>query len=251
MRPRPLYIHPAIPENRAAEADRNSWPDRRWISAGLVFALAALILTAGCGRQPKPGATAADGSSFSRILVPPFQQSQVPDDKSACVRCPVCGHMFRPGSVPSTAGEMMSAELIAWLTASVDKQIVRPSSPDAVEIPPTECDETRRDTVERLVAAGRRADADAVIIGYLFRFDERVGNDYAASRTASVAFDLHLIDVKSGDIVWKADFDETQRSLSENLVDIDLFIKRRGRWVTADEMARNGLIEMLETHLLP
>jgi hypothetical protein len=90
-----------------------------------------------------------------------------------------------------------------------------------------------------------------VIVGYLFRFEDRVGSNYAASKPASVAFDLHLIDVSTGKIVWTGGFDETQQALSDNLFNLDLFIERGGTWVAADRMAEEGLEVLLETHMQP
>jgi hypothetical protein len=45
----------------------------------------------------------------------------------------------------------------------------------------------------------------------------------------------------------KAKFDKTQISLSENLLDIQTFLKARGRWVTAGELAEMGLTELIES----
>ncbi|MDO9111805.1 MAG: hypothetical protein Q7U40_14185 [Desulfatirhabdiaceae bacterium] len=95
------------------------------------------------------------------------------------------------------------------------------------------------------VNAGKRAGADAVLIGHIFRFKERKGNRASVETAASVAFDLHLIDVDSGRIVWTGNFDQTQRPLSENLLELGSFIKRGASWVTAEELALGGLEDML------
>jgi len=39
--------------------------------------------------------------------------------------------------------------------------------------------------------------------------------------------------------------DETQRPLSENLFEIGSFIKRKGEWVAAEDLASSGLESML------
>ncbi|MBW1812882.1 MAG: hypothetical protein JRJ39_04170 [Deltaproteobacteria bacterium] len=106
--------------------------------------------------------------------------------------------------------------------------------------------------LELLMEAGRAANADAVIVGYLYRFQQRVGSRISADTPASVAFGIHLIDVKTRRQLWEGHFDETQRPLSENLFNIGKFIKRKASWVTAEEMAAeemavSGLEELLET----
>lgn len=92
-------------------------------------------------------------------------------------------------------------------------------------------------------------DAHAFLFGCIFRFEERKGSDYAAAEPASVAFDLHLVDARTGDVIWCDTFDATQQALSENLLNINLFINRKGRWVTAAELAAEGLDTMLDTHM--
>jgi hypothetical protein len=62
---------------------------------------------------------------------------------------------------------------------------------------------------------------------------------------ASVAFDLHLIDVDSGEIIWTGNFDQTQRPLSENILELGSFFKRGASWVTAEELAKGGLEDIL------
>jgi hypothetical protein len=56
-----------------------------------------------------------------------------------------------------------------------------------------------------------------------------------------VAFVLEAWDVKRGDAVWSARFDETQKPLSENLFGIGQFASRGVRWVTAEELAQEGV----------
>jgi hypothetical protein len=62
-----------------------------------------------------------------------------------------------------------------------------------------------------------------------------------------VAFDLYLMSAGDGVIWWKARFDKSQISLSENLFDFKTFFKAKGRWMTADELAEIGLADFVET----
>jgi hypothetical protein len=65
-------------------------------------------------------------------------------------------------------------------------------------------------------------------------------------RPASVGFDVHLIRLRDGKIVWTGKFDETQRPLSENLLKMGSFIRRKGSWLTAEELSSVGMDEMLK-----
>ncbi len=84
-----------------------------------------------------------------------------------------------------------------------------------------------------------------MLIGHLYRYREREGTDFAINRPASVAFDLYLIRPDDGAVLWKGRFDKTQKSLSENLLDIDTFLRGQGRWMTAERLAELGLEDVL------
>jgi hypothetical protein len=83
--------------------------------------------------------------------------------------------------------------------------------------------------------------ADAVLFGTVHRFRERVGEEFGVKSPASVAFTLYLMDVKKGDIVWSAHFDETQRPLSDNIFAIGQFTQRGAKWLKAEELAQDGI----------
>jgi hypothetical protein len=88
--------------------------------------------------------------------------------------------------------------------------------------------------------------ADAVILGRVLRFRERVGEDLGVSSPASVALALQLLDVKRGDIVWTAEYQETQKPLSENLFGIGDFTRRGAKWLKAEELAKDGVQKAVE-----
>ena len=88
---------------------------------------------------------------------------------------------------------------------------------------------------------GEMVYADAVISGRVRRYQERVGEEWGAKRPASVAFVLELWDVKRGDLIWSGQFDESQRPLSENIFALGEFTQRGGRWLTAEELALEGV----------
>ncbi|HEY7221925.1 MAG TPA: hypothetical protein VH985_26375 [Candidatus Binatia bacterium] len=93
----------------------------------------------------------------------------------------------------------------------------------------------------RLRQLGEMVYADAVIVCRVRRFRERVGDEWGAKSPASVAFVLELVDVRRGDVVWSASFDETQKSLSENIFAIGEISARGVRWLTAEQLAQEGV----------
>ena len=97
----------------------------------------------------------------------------------------------------------------------------------------------------RLRQIGQMVYADAVMIGRVSRYRERVGDEWGAKSPASVAFVLDLIDVRRGDVIWSAHFDETQKSLSENIFAIGDIGQRGVRWLSADQLMQEGVKKAL------
>ena len=99
--------------------------------------------------------------------------------------------------------------------------------------------------LEMVQKIGKHFDADAVLGGYIYRWREREGKDFAVSRPASAAFNLYFVRPTDGKILWAAKFDKTQQPLSENLLDAKTFFSGKGRWMTVEKLAMFGLNEML------
>lgn len=134
------------------------------------------------------------------------------------------------------ADVILSRYMYAAMSGLPDWQIVSDREvKEATSSLPRGADATRSRKLGELVYA------DAVIFGRMLRYKERVGEAWGAKSPASVSFVLNLWDVKRGDRVWSARFDETQQSLSENLLGIGDIPKRGVKWLTADELALHGV----------
>ncbi len=96
---------------------------------------------------------------------------------------------------------------------------------------------------------GRCLAVDYVLIPFVFFWQEREGGEWGADRPAHVILDLHLMEVQSGRI-QRFHFDEKQKSLCEDLFRADRFFQRGGRWISAQELATEGLaLGVMELHL--
>jgi len=93
---------------------------------------------------------------------------------------------------------------------------------------------------------GKELNVDFIIVGFIFRFEERIGSPIGVEKPASAGFDIHLFRLRDGIEVWQGKFDETQRPLSENLFKIGSFFRRKASWLTAEELASVGMDEMLK-----
>jgi len=99
---------------------------------------------------------------------------------------------------------------------------------------------------QALKTVGGELAADGIVVGYLYRWRERRGYDYSVEKPASVFFEIQLFRVQDGKMVWKGVFDKTQKSLMENVLGASYFVKDRGRWLTAKELAGEGMADVLK-----
>ncbi len=106
-----------------------------------------------------------------------------------------------------------------------------------------EATDTPREVAVRL---GQSLGVDHVLVGLVWRYQERVGSAVAATDPASVSFSLFMVDVASQNLVWKGSFSKTQTSLSENLLDTPLYLKKGMKWLTAEELSSYGVEKILK-----
>lgn len=92
--------------------------------------------------------------------------------------------------------------------------------------------------------AAKEFGAQAVVIGRVSRFRGLDGKSLGAASPASVAFEVTLLAAPGGEPLWKADFDETQRPLSDNLFNAFRYPGGGSRWLTAEELVRWGASEV-------
>ncbi len=87
--------------------------------------------------------------------------------------------------------------------------------------------------------------ADYILVPQLLEFREREGGDWGVFVPARVVLSMSLIDVHKRSLVSSYIFEEEQRPLMENLLSIKKFLRRRGRWVKAIELAEEGINQCL------
>jgi hypothetical protein len=97
------------------------------------------------------------------------------------------------------------------------------------------------------VLAAREFGATAILIGEVSRYRERAGESYGATAASSVAFHATLYTAPGVQRVWSSQFDETQRALSENIVNARRYPGGGMRWLSAAELAQWGAESAVDT----
>jgi len=199
----------------------------------VLLVLASILGVASSGRaDSRPG-----------LAVIPFFTKGHEDPTQGDV-CPVCQRATRRGNIPPGALRSLTRLLHQKMEAQKEFRL---SSMEEVETYPellrNELFQTK--PVTSSIELGRALNVDYVFFGFLYRFDERVGSSLGVEKPASVGYDLHLFRVKDGKMVWSVRFDETQQSLTDDLLKIGAFLRRKAVWLKAEELASVGMDEIL------
>jgi hypothetical protein len=181
------------------------------------------------------------------ILVMPFQNLHQTCGIDISFRCPFAGAIYEISEVKEGAGEFLTDNLFSRLQSREDLSLIEPEQALGARSAVLSKSMGELSEKELVLETARIAGAESVIVGRVFLYRERVGTPYSVETPASVAFDLLLIRVSDGQLLWVGRFNETQKSLFENLFRLGLFIKRSARWLTADELADYGLAEVMKS----
>ena len=221
-------------------------------SSGLLIRFLSLVvivvMLSGCQRVASGVSTSliqGKEPAFKRIAVLPFQKANPEDFAKNAAATGIPASIIRTRMDPSTPER--TVENLFWekLMAAKRFDLV---SPDRVEGIFEQVTSTsfKMSLPEAIQKVGAELEADGLIVGYVYRFRERRGYDYAAEKPASVSFEIQLYRCQDGVLVWKGFFDKTQKSLMEDMLSASYFVKDRGKWITAKELTSQGMDDTLK-----
>jgi len=242
----PTKKEAASVRDKGVEAIEKPYHIRKVIYSILILCFLQSIL--GCHHRQDEGSLAPEGKIvFDRIAVVPFQQIIPEDIHRGVVRCPLCGMIFSAAKAAGSPETFMEERFLEYLTESKPKLNIIAGERAAGAYRRISTASLKDPLRQILRDVGNELGAEGIVVGYVYRFRERKGESFAVEQPASVAFEIHLIRVEDGALVWRGAFDRTQGSLMEDLLQVSSFFREKGRWVTAEELAAGGLKEILKT----
>jgi hypothetical protein len=158
--------------------------------------------------------------------------------------CQLRGLCTLMNDLQSDAGQILTGIFQQELEKIYNYKVV--SAAQAQEAYNALTDKSKKTPRELAVELGKQLGADHVMVGLVWRYKQRDGSSMSVQSPASVAFSAYLVNVADGKLAWKANFDKTQSSLSENLFDAPMFLKEGMKWLTAEELASYGAGKMLK-----
>jgi hypothetical protein len=209
---------------------------RHWQMRGFLIGL----LICGCILNFRVDARAETKPS---LAVLPFLVEKMEDPGRGAV-CPICKGIYQRGEISPGSQNILTRFLYEKMEANGIFKII-PMKKLEEALSTWERKHFEEKPIPSSIQVGKELNADFMIIGSVFRFEERIGSRMGVDKPASVGFDVHLFRLKDEKMVWVGRFDETQKPLSENLFEIGSFFRRKGSWLTAEELASVGMDEML------
>lgn len=209
-----------------------------WIMCAL---LSLLVLTSGCNR--KPASTADVPRSLShqyKIAVAPFTQ---PRDISQLIM----GQLPQPQAL--AARDVLVAQdrqlrdvLYTSTKRSYDFLPRTRPLPDLKRLHTSE----RPQALPLWVEYARKTSADILLIPQILTWRDRQGSAAGVTEPAHVRLEFFLLNIKEGNIIGHSVYEVEQQGLTENLLNVGDFFKRQGKWVTAEELAREAMTKAVK-----
>ena len=155
-------------------------------------------------------------------------------------------YFFRTGDLPARAGSEVTTAFQRQLNALGRCELI-PLDQAQAATEGMDPQAFQKDPLSVAAQIGRELGLDAVVIGAVYHYEQRQGSGLGVQSPASAAFDAHLIQVADKKVLWSGRFDETQNSLSENLLKIGSFVKGGAQWQTVERWSEIGIEHMLRT----
>ena len=147
------------------------------------------------------------------------------------------------GLASPEALDAFNTELMALLGKESRRNFV--FIPAGIGVDPTNTSVRDLSALRHWVAVGREKGVDLLIVPQILNWHERDGGKAGVVTPAEIDINFYLIDTRDGgNLLQRSHTRERQQGLANNLLEIDSFLKRGGRWLTAGELAHEAMLKM-------
>ncbi|WP_243366580.1 hypothetical protein [Fundidesulfovibrio soli] len=200
----------------------------------IVLLVLALCVSVACQRKP----TQVDNKINPQftVAVAPFTVATEPWEL-------ISGYL-PDHTVPPKADALdeLDAILIKSLKIGPDRNVVAGNKvAGCMQSVRKPADATRMSTIKYWQEVGKCMEAQYLLVPVAVHWKERQGSAAGSTSPAWVILDLYLVNVKTGGLVNHFRYDYQQKALTDNILEADKFLKRKGQWVTAADLSREGI----------
>ena len=208
----------------------------RPFSYTLLLVLCMVTVLAACSRSPRSTADVPRPLSAAyHISVVPFTQ---PLNASQLIvgRIPENQGRIAPDNLPA-----LDAQLRHVLQTSSNRQYTFISRQNIPADYTTFHSSEQPKALPLWVAYGKKLGAQVLLIPQILDWHEREGSKAGVTEAAHVRLEFFLLKVDGGSIMDRSIYEEKQVGLADDLLSMGSFFKRRGAWVTAEELSVDGM----------
>lgn len=98
----------------------------------------------------------------------------------------------------------------------------------------------------RWIAYGKKHDAQLLLVPMVLNWHEREGSQAGVTNSAEARVEFFLLNIGSGSVADRSVYDEKQVGLIDNILTVADFVKRKGQWVTARDLAKEGMVKAVK-----
>lgn len=220
---------------------------RSKISAAATAVLLLLLLTvAACRTHDAKTQTLVgyDAVNLQRVAVMPFLAGNTAlnadDQVRPALDCTLMEFCQAVSELGSGAEAVLTREMQRAMERELDAGIVPLADAARIydNLPQNRMVDTPRQLAQRF---GQASGADHVILGSVWRYRDRTPD-----MGASVAFTVYLLQVDNGRRIWRGRFDKTQHAVTDDLQNAGIFFEGGARWLSAEELARFGIAQVMQ-----
>lgn len=144
-------------------------------------------------------------------------------------------------SVSDTAAQFITARVVSVLASRSTLRVIGPR--EVAALVPLEEERFRVSLKVLAQEVGDRLKVDGVLMGLVRTYREREGSRLGA-KPAAVGFEIFLVKPADGVVLWKGEFFEEQKPLTQDVVG---FFEKSGGFVMAKELAELGVQKVMNS----
>ena len=203
-------------------------------SIALLIIFSSCLLS--CSRQARSTADLPYMLSNSiKVAVAPFTQPRDP-------------YHLISGQIPENQGQIKHDELLA-LDRDLRDVLLQDSKRSYDFIPKQNLPRNwsaahssgQPSALSRWLAYGRQEGAKYLLVPQILDWHEREGSEAGVTNSAHIRAEFYLLNIEREGVQGRSIFEEKQVGLVENLLTVGDFMKRRGQWVTAEQLTVEGM----------
>ena len=159
------------------------------------------------------------------LAILPFVVEKGEDPGRSAV-CPLCKGVYRSGEILSGSQNVLTRVLYQKMEAMGRFKILPLEKVEGA--PPLQDVKTfKEQPIPLSIQVGKELSANFLFVGFIFRFEERIGSSVGVERPASVGLDVHLFRLRDSMGVWKGKWMRHRSPLARTFLRSALFSEEK------------------------